>query len=110
MSLQNAVRGAADVFGRDGLHATEVHGTLPQEAGGTGDMLPEHGVARAGRACPCRIGGAKNSQDRRAQQRGEVHGSGIIGQQQLTATQFLHEGLQGGFSDQVTAFSFQQVS
>ena len=84
--------GPGGIFGADGIEAFVAalgEGAGSFEAGATGNVMAEDGVAvsvgsgPAG-AGPAGFGATEDGDDANAEGGGEVHGAGVIGQEQVT--------------------------
>ena len=85
------------------LHTAKINRTLPKEAGAAFDMMSQYDVIVAKRASQARLGRTKNGDDRYPQQCGEMHGAGIVREQQTALTQFVDKFIERGLSDTVHA-------
>ncbi len=85
--------------GRDGGHAPEVDGALPEEAGGAGGGAAEQvvaGVPREAGAGELGGGAAEGDDHGGAQGRGDVHGAGVVGEEGTAEPKPGHQLAQGG--------------
>ena len=86
--------GPSGFFGADGIEAFVAalgEGAGSFKAGATGDVMAEDGVAVSVGAGPAGFGAAEDGDDANAEGGGEVHGAGVIGEEQVTGGQFVDE-------------------
>jgi hypothetical protein len=101
MEIQRAQGGGDHGFGGNAIHATEIYGAFAPETGGAGHAGGAHDLGGGGPDRPghFRRGAAEGNDDRRADGGGQVHGAGVIGQEQLAGgeggRQFAQRGLAG---------------
>lgn len=96
--------GFADHLNGDGLHAAKINGTLPKEAGAAFNLMAQNLVGRgcfAARASKGWFGGAENSHHGEANEIGEMHGAGVVGEQEGESFELSNEFGKGGFSAEV---------
>ena len=79
--------GPSGFFGADGIEAFVAalgEGAGSFKAGATGNVMAEDGMAVATWAGPAGFGATEDGDDANAERGGEVHGTGVIGQEQVT--------------------------
>ncbi len=72
-------------------------------------MVADHGVAGAERAGEAVFGGAEDRDHRHAEQRGEMHGAGVVGEQEPALAQLGDEFFERGLADPVDANVAERV-
>src|ERR1039458_10532175 len=86
-------------FGGNGGHATVVDGTLAEQAGTAFGMRADYARQRAGGAGGGVIGCAEDGNGGNAQRASDVHGAGIVGQEEAAGRgeidEFAERGLAG---------------
>src|SRR2546423_5233338 len=70
-----------DFFDADCLHAAKIDGAFAEETGTAFDLMPKDAVTRSQRPGQPRLGRAEDRDNGNADERGEVHRAGVIGQQ-----------------------------
>ena len=93
--------GGDDLADFDGFHAAEVDGALAEEAGAALDVVADDAVLRAERAGERGLGAAEKGDCGDAEMGSEVHGAGVVGEEEVAGAKFVHELREGGFADEV---------
>jgi hypothetical protein len=78
--------GPSGFFGADGIEAFVAalgEGAASFKAGATGNVMAEDGMAVSAGAGPAWFGATEDGDDANAESGGEVHGAGVIGQEQV---------------------------
>src|SRR5947209_8480248 len=85
------------------MHAAKVDRAFAQKTGTTFDVMTKDDVAVAERAREYWFGRAKHGDNWYIQQRGEMHRSGIVREQQSASLQFLDQLIEVGFANPIDA-------
>ena len=97
--------GDGDFFDGEGFHATEVDGTFAEEAGVAFDMVTKDGGVAAEGAGQFRRGGTEEDDLGDVEGGGEMHGAGVVGDEEPAGfeedAEFHEGGLAGDFDDGV---------
>ena len=93
--------GGGDGFGGDFEHATEVDRAGAAEAGGAFDVAADDGGGGAAWASGGGFGGAEDGDDRGAEELGEVHGAGVVGEEETALAEAGGEFFEGRLSGEV---------
>jgi len=96
--------GGRDLGGLDFEHAAEVDGAFPEETGTALDVAADDGVTVPEWTGEGGLGRAEDGDDGHAEMGGEVHGAGVVGQEEMALQELVHEFLQSGFADEIPAF------
>lgn len=83
--------GGNDFLHGDFFHAAEVDRAFAEEAGAAFHFLADDFAAGAAGASEDGFGGAENSDQRCADEVGEVHGAGVVGQETAELRKQIHQ-------------------
>ncbi len=93
--------GGGDGVGGDFEHAAEVDGAVAAEAGAAFDVAADDGGGWAAWAGGGGFGGAEDGDDWSAEELGEVHGAGVVGEEETALAETGGEFFEGGLSGEV---------
>ena len=92
-----------DFVGGDGSHAPKIDRTFPEKTGAAFDVVSQNEVPVAEWPGEPRFGRAENRDHRHAQQRGEMHRAGIVGEQHTALTQLVDKFVERRLSNAIHA-------
>ena len=93
--------GGNDFLHGDFCHAAEVDGAFAEEAGAAFHFLANDLAARASGTGQDGFCGSENGDERCADEVGEVHGAGVVGQEAAELGEQIHQLAECGFSCEV---------
>jgi hypothetical protein len=83
------------------VHAAKIERAFAEETGAAFHMMAQNTMTQAKRHGFARLGGTKDRHHRHLQQCGEMHGAGVVREQQVTCAQFGDQFFQGCFTDSI---------
>jgi len=102
--------GGDDLIYGDGGHAGEIDGAGAEEAGATGGGVADDVVDGAEGTGEGGFGGAEEGDRGDIEEGGEVHGAGVIGEEEIAGAEFLVELGEGSFADEIDEMRGGEVS
>src|SRR5438105_4600465 len=102
-------RNSADnFFDIDGIHAAEIDRAFPEKTGTALDLMADDIVSATERTGEARFGGTENRDHGNADERGEMHRAGVVGEKQRAFAQLGRELIERRFADAIQTVRAQR--